>query len=699
MEQITMVKERDALSTVRIRVILLGFLACLSMLPGPAHAARTIVLAAAESQPYIGEDLPGQGYAAELARQALRLEGYAVDIRFYPAARAQSLAKAGKVDGLLPVGRDAVPSENYLLSAPFPGANVGFLKKKTLALNYSANASSRPETVLRSLTGMRIGAVRGAVQAPEFERADYLQREFVADDLQNLDKLALGRLDLIVIDKYRAGDLMTSFRPHLVGKLEFLNPPLFQSEFHVAFAKAAPAAAEYKAAFDRGVAKLRQQGEIERLIARHGLNSLRQAERQSTLTIATVNNPDMLVMKRLSQQFEKQNPGVRLDWRVLDEHTLRRRLMTDLALGDGQFDVMTIGSLEAPQWAANGWIKPLDDLTPAYDLGDILPPVRESLSFNGKPHALPFYAESSMTYYRTDLFRQARVTMPERPSYSDIARLAAALHNPKNGIHGICLRGKAGWGDNVSLVTTMVNSFGGRWFDAGWQPEINQPAWEKAVSLYVDLVRQYAPPDALNKGYVENLQLFADGRCAMWIDATVAAGVLFNPRQSRVAGKVAFVRAPSQTTSEGSAWLWVWAMAIPESSPNKALARRFIEWATSAAYIRGVARSEGWVAVPPGTRHSTYATEEYRAAAPFAEFVGQAILSTQPKPAGRQYSGIQWVGIPEFPAIGHLVGDELAKAVAGRQSVGQSLQAAQAGVERLMREAGYLKSGGAATPR
>lgn len=672
------------------------FIVAFLAFPDAQAAAPVARFAAQEQPPYIGPDIPGQGYVAELVKAVLEPLGYAVEIRFYPAARARNLAASGQVDGFLPVVNDHALDRDFQLTSPFPGVRVGLLKARGLQLPYPGNAPAKPLDTLVQLGKYRFGAVRGAGLAPEFDGAEFLRREYVASDLQNLDKLALGRLDLVLLDKYAAGDLMILQRPHLIGRFEFLNPPLFERDFHVAFSRKSAGGDKLFRDFNRGLERLRRSGQLAELLLRHGMQggTGRSADGREVLTIGTVNNPDMLVMRSLAGEFEKNNPGVRLEWRVLDENSLRVRLMTDLALGDGQFDVMTVGSYEAPLWAARSWIEPIDDLPATYDTADLLPTVRDSLSYQGRLFALPFYAESSVTYYRADLFRSAGVVMPEKPTWEDIRRLAEAVHAPASGVYGICLRGKAGWGDNIALLSTMVNAYGGRWFAEDWRPEIESPAWQQAIGMYVELLRRFGPPNSVDKSFNENLRLFADGHCGIWVDATVAAGLLFNPRNSSVSDKLGFAPSPAQPGAQGANWLWTWALAIPQTARNKAVARKFITWATSKAYVRAVAKREGWVAVPPGTRLSTYAIPEYRAAAPFSPFVRDAIASARvPSQPPRPYSSIQFVGIPEFPAIGHQVGSEVAQALMGRRSVEQALRNAQERVLRQMVASGYLKNG------
>lgn len=341
-----------------------------------------------------------------------------------------------------------------------------------------------------------------------------------------------------------------------------------------------------------------------------------------------------------------------------------------------------------------GWLTPLDGLPPKYDIDDLVPTVRSGLTQDGRLFALPFYAESSMTYYRKDLFSKAGLTMPSHPSYREIMELASKIHNPGAGVYGICLRGKPGWGESMAFLTTMVHSFGGRWFNEHWHPELDNAIWAQTVSFYIDLLTRYGPPNADRNGFNENLALFSEGRCGIWIDATVAAGMLFDPKRSKVAVHLGYAPAPTATPSKPGGWLWSWALAIPSSSKNKKEALQFISWATSKDYILRVANNYGWVAVPPGTRKSTYANGDYAKAAPFAQFVLDAIESANmkiPSVLPTPYMGIGYVGISEFPAMGNQVALEIEKALRKEQTTYDALGKSQTFTEELMKRSGYFK--------
>lgn len=655
---------------------------------GTALANAPVVLAAGERAPYIGDALPEKGYVAELAREAFKRHGYDVKIDFYPLARARMLADKGAVDGMLPFFRTAEPSSEaaFVYSNPFPGDTIGLLKKKTLPFSYSQAELVKQDVFLRSLGKYRIGTVRGGPTLSLLDKNPSLHKEMVSGDLINLDKLALDRIQLALIDKYTAADLLTGQRPHLIGQFEFMAPPLAQRDFYVAFSVKGTRHRELVAAFNAGLTEMTRDGTLSKIMNRHGLFPPQpKSGKKKQLIIGTVDNPDMKIMQSMSAEFEKQNPDIELEWRVLDESTLRLRLLSDLAISDGQFDIMTIGPDDGAYWAKRGWLVPFHP-SKSYDVKDLLSKVRDILSYEGQLFALPFYAESVMTYYRKDLFAKAGLTMPARPTYEDLRKFAARIHDPAAGIYGICLRGKPGWGENIGLIALMANVYGGRWYDEKMRPQLDSPAWAKAIAVYLDLQR-YGPPNPDRNSFNENLVLFSKGHCGIWVDATVAAGQLFDHKRSKVAAQLGYVAAPVAVTDKGATWLWSWALAIPNSSRHKKEATQFSEWATSKNYIQTVAKRYGWVAVPPGTRRSTYVNENYLKAAPFAPFVLNAIESFNVP----ESLPINYTIIPEFTAAANQVGEEMAKMLRGEQSAQEGLVRSQATLMEQMRRFGYLK--------
>ncbi|MCW1956829.1 sugar ABC transporter substrate-binding protein [uncultured Lentibacter sp.] len=409
-----------------------------------------------------------------------------------------------------------------------------------------------------------------------------------------------------------------------------------------------------------------------------------------TITIATVNNGDMIRMQGYTDDFTAKT-GHTVEWVTLEENVLRQRVTTDISTKGGTFDIMTIGMYETPIWGANGWLVGLDDLSAGYDAADILPAMAGGLSHDGTLFAAPFYGESSMIMYRADLMEAAGMEMPTAPTWDFIRSAAAAMTDRDNDINGICLRGKAGWGEGGAFITAMSNSFGARWFDMDWNAQFDTEAWANTLNFYKGMMDESGPAGYATNGFNENLSLFQQGKCGMWIDATVAASFVTNPDDSTVADKVGFALAPDTGLGKRSNWLWAWALAIPAGTQKEAAAKEFIEWATSKDYIELVAANEGWANVPPGARTSLYENPEYQKV-PFAQMTLDSILSADPQNSTVEpspYVGVQFAAIPEFAGIATEVSQEFSAAYAGQQTVEEALAKAQALTNDAMEAAGY----------
>jgi len=418
---------------------------------------------------------------------------------------------------------------------------------------------------------------------------------------------------------------------------------------------------------------------------------------QTTITVATVANPQMQDIEKLASNFEKDNPNVKVNFVILPENELRDRVTQDIAAQGGQYDVVTVGTFEVPQWAKNGWIEDLGPYTqkdPGYDANDLIPTVAKALSYNDSLHAVPFYGESSFLMYRKDLFDKAGLTMPEKPTWDQVAQFARKLNDPKKNQAGICLRGLPGWGELFAPLNTVVNTFGGRWYDMSWNAQLTETPFKQATQFYVNLVKDAGEPGAPNAGFTECLTSYSQGHAAMWYDATVAASLLEDPKSSKVAGKNGYAPAPVKET-DWSGWLWAWSLAMPSTSKKKDAAWKFMSWATSKDYIKLVGQELGWARVPPGSRLSTYQIPEYKkAAAAFADLTVAAINQADVNNAGTQprpYTGVQYVGIPEFQSLGTSVSQEISASIAGRQTIDQALQKGQKQAEQVAKEAGYKK--------
>jgi sorbitol/mannitol transport system substrate-binding protein len=416
-----------------------------------------------------------------------------------------------------------------------------------------------------------------------------------------------------------------------------------------------------------------------------------------TITVAVTANPLMTTIEQLTPGgFEASHPGIKVKFVTYDENTERANVEKDVAAGGGQYDVVMIGPNDIASWAKNGWISNLTSYAssdPSYDASDLLKPIHDALSSNGSLYAVPFYGESSFLMYNKQMFAAAHLTMPANPTWDQVATLAAKLNNPAQGVAGICLRGLTGWGDNLAALDTVVNTFGGQWFDTNWNARLTSPAFEQATNFYVNLVKKDGEKGAGNDSFNQCLNIMEQKKAAMWYDATVAASTL-DASPSPVAGGLGFAPAPVEKTPS-SGWLWSWALALEGASKNKSAAWKFMDWATSKTYIAYDASKNGWASVPPGTRASTYQNPKYQAAAKdFAALTLQEIQSVNVAHPGLQAQpvpGIQYVGIPQFEAFGQQVSAEITAAIDGQESVATALQKSQSIAQQAVITAGLKK--------
>ena len=414
------------------------------------------------------------------------------------------------------------------------------------------------------------------------------------------------------------------------------------------------------------------------------------------LTIATSYNGYIGQMKDLASDFERKNPDIELDWLVFEERFLRQRVRADVATGEGRYDIVSVNSYELPIWAKEGWLIPFNRLPASYDVEDIFPTVRSGLTINGNLYAIPFQVEGFMVIYRKDLMKKVGLDMPIAPTWDFIRKAGKAMTDKTdedNKIYGICLRGNAGWNENMAFLTAIANSFGAKWFDLDWNPQFDSNAWKETLNFYLDMMKESGDPKAFLNGFDENFSLFQNGECGLWIDMTGATISLLSWKYSKIQEHVGFALVPDKGLGKRANGLWASNLAIPVSSKKIEAAKKFIRWATSKEYLSLVGFKKGWGNVPPGTRMSLYENPEYTKF-PFAQITAESLYSTDPtNPAidPVPYIGAHFVSIPEYQSIATAVGQQFSNALAGKISAEDALENAQDLTLRIMKKAGYIK--------
>jgi sorbitol/mannitol transport system substrate-binding protein len=651
---------------------------------------RKLRIAAYDLRPYVTEKDEEPGYLYEIICNAFQQAGYEIEIQFYPPLRAQSLVESGERDVLIPSYRpeSGQSGESKLkYSQAIHGSEIVMIKR-----------ADTPLSKLPKLSGSSTLVASGLSEAEDFQlKEKNLLPSMSERAIQTIDRLNQKRIDYAIVDKLAAANAIVSRRLPLVGAIDFVSPPIAKRDFFVGFSPKLSSGDKVLADFNRALSAMYKRGEVQNLLARYGYEALENQTK--TLSILLPLNEDTKNLHELSSYFLKKHPGVQMKWNLLEENLMRRRFLTSLTLAEPIFDILMIGQVNVPQFATKGWISQLEPLPKSYNAEDILPIVQKELTYKDKLYALPFYHETSMTFYRKDLFEKKNLQMPMRPSYSDLKRLAAQLDDPKSSVNGICMRGKSGQGENTSNILAIVRAFGGQYFNEQKDLDLTSEAWRQAIQLYTDLLIQYGPDDPARYGYNELLKLFADGHCAIWIDASVAAGFVMDPKHSKVSDAVGFAYMPKETQDRNFGWSWTWAFSVVGSSQQKALAQEFMEWASSEEYTALVARLKGWKAVPPGIRISTYKNADYQKASSFAPFV---LKMLQEKDVlAQNENGIVKSGklvaeplsdtleVPVFQALRIALGLNVAQVLKGHINVKRALLNTEQEVKSVMYHSGY----------
>lgn len=223
-----------------------------------ALAAPQVSLVSTDYPPYFSPTLPENGTVAAIARAAFEAASYTVTLEFRPWARLMAEVENGHFDGVVAVWYKAERESYIAYSNPVVNTNIGFYGRQDLPIDVSD---------LSRLAGYTIGTVRGYANPPAFDAARLTTDEAV-DDLTNLRKLSVGRLDLVLIDKALAAYLMKKDLPAAGAMVGWRDPPVLVMPLYVGFAKKRPGYEKRLADFNRGLAEIRRNGELERIFKR-----------------------------------------------------------------------------------------------------------------------------------------------------------------------------------------------------------------------------------------------------------------------------------------------------------------------------------------------------------------------------------------------------------------------------------------------
>jgi multiple sugar transport system substrate-binding protein len=284
--------------------------------------------------------------------------------------------------------------------------------------------------------------------------------------------------------------------------------------------------------------------------------------------------------------FEKQT-GIKVQFETFPEDQFRQKVLLELGAGTGALDVYwTFAANEGLKFWRSGWYEPMDEylknakLTdPAYDLADFSKKALQGNAYDGKLMGLPLHQNTSMLYYRKDVFEKHKLKVPQ--TLQELEETAKKLHNTEEGgqkLVGTVMRGKGAAA--TSQWAPYFLSLGGSWLDKAGKPAINSPEAVQAFDLYGRLLRAAGPPGAVNYHWYETVSLFSQGKAAMFTEANIRMPLLEDAAKSQVAGKVGYAMFPAGPAGRKPT-MEVGSVAVSSKSKKKEAAYLFAQWITS----------------------------------------------------------------------------------------------------------------------
>ena len=243
----------------QIRAAIAASMLCLSTCA--VQALEEVKVTTTEYPPYTGEALPGGGVVTEIAREAFRRGGYAMQVRFLPWSRALRDAQMGQADGAISIWHSQEREQWFVFSKPLGENKIGLMVLAEKPIRY---------TTLSDLKPYRIGTVRNYANPPAFIAAKLNSIES-KDDEVNLRALAARRLDAILIDKGVAHHILRDKLSDTKEKLIWLEPAVARMPLHVAISKTAPDSANKLAAFNLGLDAMQKDGTLAAMVKQAGI--------------------------------------------------------------------------------------------------------------------------------------------------------------------------------------------------------------------------------------------------------------------------------------------------------------------------------------------------------------------------------------------------------------------------------------------
>ncbi len=263
-----------------------------------------------------------------------------------------------------------------------------------------------------------------------------------------------------------------------------------------------------------------------------------------------------------------------------DGFQIDKKLKTDFAAGSVDYDVCWDHSSFFTQYIKADGIVPLDDYFSTDDLKDFIPMILNSGKRDGKLWIIPRHFDISCLHYRTDLFQDFGLTVPE--TWDEFK--ATALKVQPNLPAGVYATEFAGKEEALTGRFYEVSTCeGAEFFDKNWKPGFNAPGGVKAATMFQDLYKAGAMPPGMTSFVWEDVaKNWVAGNIVMYTEWYGWYSYFQDPSASKAAGLFDIARQPRGNAGIHGGWAGQHSFSITKASQQKETAADFIKFITSA---------------------------------------------------------------------------------------------------------------------
>ncbi|NHM32466.1 sugar ABC transporter substrate-binding protein [Bacillus sp. C11] len=287
--------------------------------------------------------------------------------------------------------------------------------------------------------------------------------------------------------------------------------------------------------------------------------------------------PDSDIVKKMTKDFNKENPNIKIDIEMLSYDQIRDKLVSSFLAPKSSYDIIVVDNPWMYDFASAGYLEPLDKRiknAKNYDFEDFSAPLRKIATVKGKVYGIPFYNYATGVIYRKDEFEQNNIAVPK--TLDELQ--AAAKKLTKDNHYGIASQPQKGY-KILEEWSNWLFAAGGEIQDNQGNIKLDSPEAREALSKYIETYKSSAPPNSSNWAFDEAMRSVSSGQSAMTLNYNWMLPTLNNKTgpAGDLAGKFDLAEVPG-----GKAALGAWYWSIPAKTTHKDEVWKFINWITSS---------------------------------------------------------------------------------------------------------------------